>query len=279
MRVLVTGASGQLGPYLLGEVRRRGHEVVAWMGRGGVDLRNTVAVERAFETAKPEAVIHAAAMSKPAEAVNHPEAARAVNVEATATLANLAEHAGARFVLLSTDMVFDGERGGYTEDDPPSPVSIYGRTKAEAERRVLGRRGAAVVRLSLLYGRSMNGTPTLLDQQIDALRSGRSIRVFTDEWRTPLSLDDAAAGLVTLSERGAEGLWHLGGPERLSRSEFAERLAEALGVSKGLLERVSRLSIESREPRPRDTSMSTAKWEAAFGSVGAGVAGRLVFSR
>ncbi len=147
MRFLVTGASGNLGGYFLRELAGTAEPVVAWSGARtgelfGVPLRpvaltDRAAVAEAFGEARPDVILHSAALSSMAECLREPERAQAVNAGGTALLAELAAEAQARLLLVSTDLVFDGEKGDYREDDPPAPLSVYGRTKQAAERAAL----------------------------------------------------------------------------------------------------------------------------------------------
>jgi dTDP-4-dehydrorhamnose reductase len=155
------------------------------------------------------------------------------------------------------------ERGNYTEHDPPSPLSVYGRTKADAERAVLAHSAHVVVRVSLLFGPSCNGRPSFFESQVTALRNGQSIRVFEDEWRSPLALSTAAKALVEIAMSDVTGLLHVGGPERLNRLEMGQRLAAHLGANPALIEAVSRTTAPG-EPRPRDTSLNSSRWRSLF---------------
>ena len=277
MRVLVTGASGQLGAYLMRSLFLRDEAAIGWTaGTTGelfgtnlqpIDLADRDAVRDAFEDARPELVIHAGAVAKPGEAAKAPDRARAVNVEGTRHLAELAGASGCRFLMLSTDMVFDGESGAYTEEDPPTPVSTYGRTKVEAESIALDVPGAAVLRLSLLVGPTLNDRPTLFDKQMTAIWRGEPVRLFDDEWRTPLDLPTAAEAVMSTALSEVEGLFHLGGPQCLSRYDMGRIIAEAMGRDTTNLVAASRLSIESAEPRPRDTSLDSTAWAGRFPEV------------
>lgn len=274
MRILVTGASGQLGGYLLPALQTRGDEVVAWSGtRTGalfgcalqpVDLTDPEATAVAFRAARPEGVIHAAALSSIADCYRDPARAHRVNTQASGLLAELAERAGARFVMVSTDLVFDGRKGGYGETDEPAPLSVYGRSKRASEREVLARPGSVVVRMSLLYGPTRIGRPYSFEQQLTALREGRQLELFEDEWRTPLALTTAAAALRALVESDFAGLIHVGGPERLSRFDLGRRLAAALGLDSSLVQPAQQASVVFPEPRPRDVSLDSARWRQSF---------------
>jgi dTDP-4-dehydrorhamnose reductase len=274
MRILVTGASGQLGSYLLRELSRRGAEVAAWSGarRGDlfgvpmrpVDLADADGVAGAFREARPAVVVHAGALARVADCHRDPSRAERVNTRGTAVLAELVAAAGARLVYVSTDLVFDGERGGYREDDPPAPLSVYGRSKAAAEGAVLAVPVGAVVRVSLLFGPSFTGRTAFFGEQVAALRAGRTVTLFADERRTPLSLGVAARALLDVALSDFTGLLHLGGPERMSRLEMGQRLAAFLGVDPSAIVAVKRDQVPAAEPRPRDTSLDSSRWRGLF---------------
>jgi dTDP-4-dehydrorhamnose reductase len=260
MRIVVTGASGQLGAYLLRDPGLADHhELIPWMGRRAVDLTDADAVVRALAADDPEVIIHAAAISSVAEVQRNPARGRAVNVEATQVLAAWCTEHGRRLVFTSTDMVFDGERGGYREDDEPRPVLEYGRTKAAAEKAALEVPDSVVARISLLYGPSRAGRPSFFDDVIDRLRAGERQAFFTDEYRTPLHYATAAKALLLLAESDARGIVHVAGRERLSRHELMLRAAGALGIDTRLLGANLRGDVPMIEPRPADLSLDTSR--------------------
>jgi dTDP-4-dehydrorhamnose reductase len=272
MTTLVTGATGLLGGYLVEELRRAGEHVVAVGGPGragaGVELTDERAVHALAAQVRPDVIFHTAALSALADCARAPERARQLNSVAAATLAEAAD--GARFVHVSTDMVFDGEAAPYREGDPPAPTSVYGRTKREAELAVLAAAGrSVVVRVSLLFGPTKNGRRGFFDHQLAQLQVGNSspLVLFDDEWRTPLSLRVAAEALVAIGRSDVGGVLHLGGPERLSRFEIGQRLAGAFGLAHLAhlaLVRGSRTAVTGPEPRPRDLSLDSSLFRARF---------------
>jgi dTDP-4-dehydrorhamnose reductase len=274
MRMLITGATGALGGYLMREAAQSGLVATGWSGtRGGklfglpiqaVDLADRDALVRAFRQVRPAVVLHAGALANVAACYRGPERARQINVEASALLAELATEGGARLVLVSTDLVFDGQRGGYAESDPPAPLSVYGQTKVEAERATLARPRTAVARLSLLFGPTLTGRGSFFDQQVQALRAGKPVLCFADEWRTPLDLATAARALIALAGSDFEGLLHIGGLERLSRLEMGQRLAAQLGADPSLVLAGMRDQMPTAEPRPCDTSLDSRRWRSLF---------------
>ncbi len=270
-RVLLTGGSGRLGPYLVRELRRSPVVLQVWDGPTAsvpsspgavpVDLADPAAVVRAWQVARPTVVIHAAALATVDVCLKDPARAEAINVTATRHLARLALHMGAHLAITSTDMVFDGTRAPYAVDAAPQPLSAYGGSKAAGERAALETGPFSVIRLALLYGPRLGTRPSFFDTQLAALRSGGPrMGLFTDEWRTPIDYATAARGVIDLASLRATGIWHVGGPERLSRWELGSRLADHLGIDHPPFDPVSRLSIPAPEPRPADLSLDSHAW-------------------
>jgi dTDP-4-dehydrorhamnose reductase len=278
MRIVVTGASGQLGSYLIDRLIERAHELVAWSGRatearGGialrpVDLTDTGAVSRALADANPDVVIHAAAVSSAEGARRDPMKSHAVNVAATQHLAQWARAHDRRLVYTSTDLVFDGSKSWYREDDQAHTMLVYGQTKLAAERFVLDVPRGLVARLSLLYGPSRSKREGFFDRTVAALRAGIPQAFFTDEHRTPLDYLSASRILVRLAESKTAGTIHVGGSERLSRFELMGKAAAALGIDLSLLRPNRRADVPSAEPRPADVSLDCSRLHQLFGDMG-----------
>jgi dTDP-4-dehydrorhamnose reductase len=274
MRVVVTGASGQIGAYLRDALAKADWDVVPWSGgsRGDwgstclepVDLTDEAAVDRALAQADPAVILHAAAMSAADQVFKDPGRGRAVNVDATRRLASWCREKGRRIVFTSTDMVFDGARSWYAEDDDPNPILEYGRTKRGAEAEILRTPGGAVARLSLLYGPTQCGRDGFYDRAVAALRERREQSFFRDEYRTPLDYRTAAEALVALAGSDFEGVLHVGGRERLSRFEFMSRVVRALDLDGSLVGSNSRVEAVFAEPRPADLSLDTTRLASLF---------------
>ncbi len=283
-RWLITGASGQLGGHLLAVLAARGAPLLALVGRGPlgipgvaalrIDLRDATALRECVAKFRPTHVIHAGAMTAVADACARPAEAAQVNTQATVVLAEATEQCGGRLVFCSTDMVFDGTAAPYREDDLPCPLSQYGRTKATAERYLSGMRHVLIVRIPLLYGFACTARETTFARQVAALRAGTPLRLFTDEFRTPVSLPDAARALVGLACSARTGVLHLAGPQRLSRYELIAQVADALGLAHARLEGGARDSVPAPEPRPADLSLDDRLFRAAFPGLAPGPVSR-----
>ncbi len=274
MRIVLTGASGQLGAYLIDRLVAAGHDVSAWSGtevghRDGlalvpVDLTDAGATDRALAEADPEVIVHAAAISRADVVFRDPDRGRAVNVGATARLAEWSARLGRRLVSISTDMVFDGSRPWNCEDDPAEPILAYGRTKRDAEPAVLATTRGLVARISLLFGPSRSGRASPFDRTLAVLREGRPQTLFRDEFRTPLDLATAAEALVRLAESDVSGLIHVAGHERVSRFDLVRRAASAAGLDPSLVRANCQSDVVLAEPRPADISLDTSKLAALF---------------
>ena len=253
-RLLVTGATGFVGGYVCDRAAAD-YEVFA-PPRGALTPERV----RAF---RPEAVIHLAAMTSRADCPRHPAAAEEATLRLSTRLAEASAESVRVFVNVSTDLVFDGTRGHYSERDETSPTSVYGASKVAAEHAVrdaLGDR-AVTARLALVYGVASPGArrPSFAETMIRRARNGEPTTLCVDEFRSPIYVEDAARGLLLLAEQGPPGpVVHLGGPERCSRHEMGVAALEVFGLPGALARNGSAAEAESLVPRPRDVSLDVS---------------------
>lgn len=269
MRVVVTGASGALGAFVLEELVRRSILTHALSGttsgiRSGirltpVDLSDMEQASIALNATKPDVIIHLAAVSSAVECFRERERAYAANVVATDNLAHWCDSTGARLVFASTDLVFSGDSAPYREDDEPDPRLVYGLWKRQSELRVLKLGNALVARFPLMYGRSRGGRPGFFDAALADLSAGKARTFFDDERRTPLDYLTAARALIDLVELGTTGIVHVAGTERVSRFELMTRAAMASGLDSRLISANQRADAPGPEPRPADVSLDTSR--------------------
>ena len=270
-RVLVTGASGLLGGRLA-ELLARSHDVIAMRHEAPVpsgldavdgDLLDGQALDRAFDVARPDAVLHSAAIADPDRCDREPELARRINVDASAEVAARCGRRGLRLVTLSTDLVFDGERALSSEETPPRPILYYGHTKLDAEGAVLAASPDAVIlRVALVIGRGYGSRKTATEAVAATLAAGGRPRLFHDQYRTPIDPDSVADAVTRVFARPVSGRFHLGGAERISRYELGQRVARVLGLPEHL-ERTDEASQAVR--RPRDVSFDSGRARRELG--------------
>lgn len=189
--------------------------------------------------------------------------ARKLNVEVTRVLAELA--ADVSLVLFSTDLVFDGRRGHYTESDRPNPLSVYAETKLAAERVVAQHPRHLIIRTSLNGGTSPTGDRGFNEEMRRACLAGRTLRLFKDEYRSPIAAVETARAVWQLIAAGATGIYHVAGSERLSRWRIGELLAARWPELHPKIEPAS-LKEYQGAPRPPDTSLNCAKTEGLLGA-------------
>ena len=271
MRILVTGATGFLGRTLLsleGEAE--------WMGCGRrpaaegipyrqVDLANRQAVAALVAELAPDWVINAAAMTNVDGCEKDVRAARQANVDIPENLAGACDAVGAGLVHISTDYVFDGQRGPYREGDAANPLSCYGRLKLESEGILEKMERVLVVRTLWLYGYVPQAGANFLTWVLRALSSGQPLRVFADQWGNPTYICDLARALVALCGQEARGLLHAGGATFMTRWEMARDLACFFGVNGALIQPVPTRAAGLPAARPLRSGLCTDALEAALG--------------
>ena len=279
--VLITGASGFVGENLAHRFAREVEVALAYGTQRpravtekafSVDLAVRDKFTRALGELAVDTVIHTAAMVSPDQCEKDPHMAQAINVEGTREVARWAEARNATMVYFSTDLVFDGKKGAYNEEDPPAPLNVYGRTKLAGEEEVLRicTRGV-VVRLALSYGttRGARGDWTLSMRR--ALDAGKTLHLYTDQFRTPAYVGDTAEAVFRLARRGRNGIYHMGGGERISRHGFGQKFCHIFGLDEEKFIPVRMEETQMDAPRAPDCSLDTEKISREIGLVPCGV--------
>jgi len=253
----VTGAGGLIGNYLVQVAPRFAPD---WQARGltraELDLLDFNTVRRAFREQRPQLVIHCAAMTRTPECQAQPKEAYRANVDVTALLAELAVELP--LVFLSTDLVFDGREGGYREAAPVNPLNVYAETKVAAEKIVLSNPRHLVVRTSLNAGASPAGNRTFNELMRLSWQRGDNVRLFNDEFRSPIHAEVTARAVWELVARRVTGIVHVAGSERLSRLEIGQLLAARWSKLNPQIE-VASIKDYSTPSRAPDTSLNCEK--------------------
>lgn len=257
MKALITGGAGLLGRHVVAatpdgwtsEVTIRRSPAAAGVKSHRIDLAQPLAFFEAAERRRPDLVIHTAYSKDDGQ----------LTVDSTTEVASACAALDVPLLHVSTDALFDGDHAPYAEDADPSPIHPYGRSKALAERAVLDAcPDAIVVRTSLIL--AADGTDQTSAWAIGRLRAGERVTFFDDEFRMPIFADDLAAQMweiVGLPDPERRGVWHLVGPERLSRADVGRILCDRFGLDWSLVDVASAATMP--DPRPRDVCLSSIR--------------------
>jgi dTDP-4-dehydrorhamnose reductase len=268
---VVTGSSGLLGRRLV-SVLSGEYEVMGidrYVPEGQKDLAVDITQrERTLESIVgmgPSVVVHTAAETDVDRCETERDLARRINVEGTANIADACVEVGAKLILVSTDYVFDGNKGNYAETDEPNPISFYGITKHEAEQIAASTSpNSLIIRTSVLYGWhpvKLNFVTWILK----GLRDRQTLRVVYDHINSPTFADNLARAIHKAIERNSQGMLHIAGSEKISRFDFARRVARRFDLDESLLIPVQMKDLSWVARRPRDSSLDVGKAEKELG--------------
>lgn len=269
MRLLITGASGLLGSKLAELAVSLGYEVyscyLTHKPKHGIavkaDVQDKTSLAKAFEEAKPEAVVHTAALTDVDKCELDKSLAYSVNVLGTRNVAELSREYGSFLVYISTDYVFKGDRGMYSESDNPEPINYYGLTKLEGEKIVSHILGEyCIARSSVIYGSEpASGKANFALWILERLRRSEQVSVAVDQWNSPTLNSNLAEMIIEAVDRRLTGIYHMAGASRVSRYEFAKALAETFKLDGRLIKQTTMNSLKWTAKRPKDSSLNVSK--------------------
>jgi dTDP-4-dehydrorhamnose reductase len=263
---LVTGASGLLGNRIV-EHAKNDYTVIPIhktkpLNSNSLKLDITDATEASnlLNKLKPDVVIHTASETNVDKCEIEKEQAWKINAEGTRNIAEACQKVNAKLVYISTDYVFDGEKGLYDEEDKPNPVNYYGLTKLEGEKQVIEHcKNYAILRTSVLYGWHP-WKRNFATWAINKLKQQQKITVVEDHYNTPTLADNMAEMAIEVAERDLRGLYHASGSKRISRYEFAKQIARAFDLNSNLIKPVKMSQLTAwTAKRPKDSSLNTGK--------------------
>lgn len=260
MKIVITGANGMVARAVAALCRARGDEVRA-LTRSDLDITDFSACQQMIEDVSPDAVINCAAYTDVDGAESNSVLAYAANGLGPQNLALACKASGAHLVTISTDYVFDGSNlGFYFESDEPRPLSVYGESKVDGERRTINANpAAAIVRSGWIYGD--DGT-NFLSVMHRLLADGKRINAISDAYGTPTFAADLAVQLRELAELKAAGIFHVANSgEGTSYLGFAEKVCEIGGFDRGLIEAVSDRDLKRPAPRPVSSKLASVRLE------------------
>ena len=280
MRVLITGVSGLLGINLalemvkehsvFGVVRNHPLRKTALPAGNSLeviqgDLTVPGALERILKSTRPDWIIHCAALANLDACEADPALAYRLNAELPGELAEVAAEMGARLLHISTDAVFDGQRGNYSEEDAPNPLSTYASSKLEGERRVLVANPEAAVARVNLHGWSISGKRSLAEFFFYNLKAGKRVLGFTDVHFCPVLANDLAGVFSAMLQKGLKGIFHAVSSDSLTKYDFGLRIARKFGLDENLIEPASVEQARLKAARSLRLTLRTDKLSRALG--------------
>ena len=282
-KVLIVGATGLVGskvsaiaanhglePYPTHNARESGLP-----GSSKLDITDRAATRKLIEKVQPRVIVNTAALHNVDYCEIHREEAERVNVGGPRNLVDAASESGARLIHLSTDYVFDGKRGRYSESDTPNPLNYYATTKLEAEKIVSELSSYVIARPSVIYGWNSleaTGIPSSSGKTVnfamfvlDRLEKRETVNAVTDQYSSPTFADNLAEALLRLAGRSENGIFHTPGESCLSRYEFALKIAEIFGYSTSLVHPALTTAFRQLAERPKNSCLRVEKVERTLG--------------
>ena len=274
MKILITGSNGLLGQKIVRQLKKKNKPFLATsLGENRnpdcphtfyrqLDISNEDEVNEVFTEYNPDAVIHTAAITNVDYCETNAELCHKVNVTATAYLFAAAQRVEAHFSLLSTDFVFDGAKGDYSETDATNPLSVYANSKVDAESILTKSpsRNWSIIRTIIVFGEGNNlSRSNIVLWAKDALSSGKELNIIDDQYRAPTWADDLAWACIRIAELHKTGIYHISGPETFSIYELVTRVARYCGLDTTSLNKTTSESLNQAAKRPPKTGFDLSK--------------------
>lgn len=265
MKYFITGGSGLLGERLA-TVAKDNDELTLVHNSNPTDnsikcdITNEKEVKESIEKENPDVIIHCAAMTNVDLCEDETELAYKVNGDGTGYLAKAANDIDAKIIYVSTDFVFDGQRGYYKEDEKVNPLGIYAKSKYDGEVQLENYSDNwAIARVSVLYGwhSRLNFTTWVIEQ----LRQKNEINIVTDQINSPTLADNAAEAIFKIAEKDKNGIFHTAGNDAINRFDFTKKIADAFDLDDSLINPTTSTQFVQKAPRPRDSSLNVNKVE------------------
>jgi dTDP-4-dehydrorhamnose reductase len=278
-RIMITGSNGLLGQkivellsrsssynLLLTSKQERSVFSESSLTYRQLDASKRHDVKAVVDEFEPEVIINTAAVTNVDQCETERELAWHVNVGSVENLIHSAKLVGAKIIQISTDYIFDGKNGPYSEDDRPNPLSYYGRTKLASEN-LLKTSGMsfAIARTMVLYGTGYSVKTNFALWLLKNLSDGKPTRVIDDQIGNPTLADDLAYGVVKILELGRSGIYHISSPDLVSRYDFALALTKVFHLDKKLLTPIKSSSLKQAAPRPLKSGFITLKAQVELG--------------
>ena len=276
-KILVTGSNGLLGSKLMqiGQARYEmaGLDIQPEPIRANSsqryfqgDITRFDSLQNAVDQIQPGCLINTAAFTNVDKCETERDAAYALNAAGAENCAVICKEKGIKLIHVSTDYIFDGRNGPYSETDTPNPLSWYGKTKLKGEEavtRILS--DAVIARTMVLFGYGEGLRPNFITWLVDSLSSGKHVRIVDDQYGHATLAEDLAKALITLFEKNAQGIYHTAGKGWMNRYELALLVAEVFDLDASLIQRTNSETFVQPAPRPMQSGLNTDKIEKETG--------------
>ncbi len=271
MKVLITGANGLIAQKLIENLSaKETYQITATSRKHVIPKKNIntftvdlvyADINKLIETLKPDVLVHCAAIGSPDACEVDQFAAQRLNVDVTARLTAACKDYGVHLVFLSTDLIFDGKKGNYTEDDVPCPVNYYGVSKLDAEKIIINAGiNAAIIRTSLVYGFASKLTrKNIVIRIFENLKQDKFFKVPFDQIRTPTYVGDLVQAIAQIIENKTSGIYNIAGQTAISVSDFAVLTSKVFDLKSSLLIPVTTKELAEPAIRPLNTSLNINK--------------------
>ncbi|MBO7719458.1 MAG: dTDP-4-dehydrorhamnose reductase [Methanosphaera sp.] len=265
MKFFITGGSGLLGSRIA-TVADDKHELVLSHNSNPTDntvkcdITNEEEVKKIIREVNPNVIIHCAAMTNVDLCEDEVDKAYKVNGDATGYLAKASDDVNAKMIYVSTDFVFDGQKGNYSESDEVNPLGVYAKSKYDGEVQLQRYTSNwAIARVSVLYGwhERLNFTTWVIDE----LRKKHEINIVTDQINSPTLADNAAEAMFEIARQDKNGIYHTAGNDLISRYDFTRQIADVFDLDENLINPITSDKFVQKAPRPRDSSLNVDKIE------------------
>lgn len=274
MRILITGSNGLLGQKLVDYCTKNNIEFLATSfgsnrnskcvdkNYHSLDITNSKEVNDLLNNYQPTHIINTAALTNVDKCEGYTQECRKINIEGLENLLYYAQNHNCHIQQISTDFIFDGEKGGYSEEDKPNPISEYGSSKWVAEQKLLssGYTNFSIIRTSVVYGEGENlSKSNIVLWAIEELKKGNTLKIVDDQFRAPTFAEDLAVGCMRIIEKEKTGVFNLTGPTVFSMFDFVVEIAEYLKKPKDLVKPISTEVLNQKAPRPKKSGLDLTK--------------------
>jgi len=267
MRILTIGGTGMLGSSIM--LTNTKHELWGtYLGEKPksnniieLDITDEKWVKKIIKEINPDAIIHTAAITNIDLCESKPAFAKKVHIEGTNHLLRISKELGIYFLYISTDSVFDGNKGNYSEEDAPNPLNVYGKTKFDGETITLNYDNSSVIRTNI-YGHNWLPKQSIAEWIRNTLKEEKEITLFKDVYFSPILVNNLTDVLIEIIERRLKGLYHVAGPEGITKLEYGKIIAEVYNLRKDLIKSISISQLNLKAPRPLNPTLNCSKIQA-----------------